>query len=170
MTDNRLPCGKRPVADEERRTAKVGRRWVRWTAGMKDRFLDHLAATCNVKASAAEIGVDPVSVYRLRRNDPRFAGQWADALAAGYEMLETQLVGHALAGGGAVIDNGADAIGPIDKDLALRLLSAHRGQIGGKAPRGGPKRHVATRQETDAAILRKLAAMARSQAGREDGA
>ncbi|RYD63816.1 MAG: hypothetical protein EOP58_10740, partial [Sphingomonadales bacterium] len=74
-------------------SAFEGRKWVRWTAKMRASFLDHLAATCNVKASAEFIGVDPVSVYALRRRDARFTEAWGEALALGYEMLETLLVG-----------------------------------------------------------------------------
>ncbi len=92
---------KRPATPTRTRpTAFTGRKWVRWTAKKKAAFLDHLAATCNVKESAAAIGVDPGSVYALRRHDAAFLADWHDALEAGYAMLETQLIGHALAGGG----------------------------------------------------------------------
>lgn len=139
----------------------TGRTWVRWTDEKKDLFLDHLAATCNVKQSAAVAGVDPVSVYGLRRRDPEFAAAWGDALALGYEMIETQLVGHALEGSGkAAMTNGAVAkTGPIDVDLALRLLTHHGGAMAGRRPQGGPRRKRASRQETEAAILKRLTAI-----------
>ncbi|OYY70025.1 MAG: hypothetical protein B7Y47_11065 [Sphingomonas sp. 28-63-12] len=75
---------KRPATPTVTRpTAFTGRKWVRWTAKKKAAFLDHLAATCNVKESAAVIGVDPGSVYALRRHDLAFSAAWLDALEAG---------------------------------------------------------------------------------------
>lgn len=144
------------------RSRMKGRRWVRWSIKKKELFLDHLAATCNVKQSAAVAGVDPVSVYALRRRDAAFVAAWGEALALGYEMIETQLVGHALEGSGArAITNGAvEKTGPIDVELALRLLSHHGAAMAGRVPRGGPKRQRASREETEAAILKRLAAIA----------
>lgn len=147
-----------------RPTAFTGRKWVRWTAKKKAAFLDHLAATCNVKESAAAIGVDPASVYALRRHDLAFLAAWHDALEAGYAMLETQLIGHALAGGGRMITNGAtDLTGPIDVDLALRLLATHKARAADRPRRGGPPLLRARPDETDAAILKKLRAMEKRQ-------
>ncbi|MBX3563100.1 MAG: hypothetical protein KF730_00850 [Sphingomonas sp.] len=146
-------------------SAFEGRKWVRWTAKMRERFLDHLAATCNVKASAEFIGVDPVSVYALRRREPKFADAWGEALALGYEMLETLLVGHALSGDDSdVLNCGAEPrSGPVRVDLALRLLSMHR-NAEGKPTRGGPKRQFAAPEETDAVLMKKLAAIAARRA------
>lgn len=162
---SRKPDGT--VADADRRTTCAtgftGRKWVRWTTKKKAAFLDELAATCNVKESAAAIGVDPASVYQLRRRDPDFAASWAHALRQGYDMLETQLVGHALAGGGsgagAVLDNGDPGRPPIDVELALKLLREHRDRAAGKRDPGGPRPLVATRDQTNAAIIKKLAAI-----------
>jgi len=143
-----------------RPTAFTGRKWVRWTKRMKADFLDHLAATCNVKGSAAAIGVDPASVYALRRHDPEFVAEWEKALEHGYQLMETMLVGHALAGdSGQEIDDGAPAFGKVAVDNALRLMAARRNAGTDKARRGGPPRHRATKAETDAAILKKLAAI-----------
>ncbi|MGK6318706.1 hypothetical protein [Sphingomonas sp. DT-204] len=141
---------------------KAGRKWVRWTKALKTDFLDHLAASCDVKASARQIGVDPASVYALRRKDPGFAEGWSAALALGYELLETQLIGHALAGGGPTIDNGRD---PIDCDLALRLLAAHRDHDRAgpaRRRRGGPPLKRLSREELEAVLLKKLEAVERT--------
>jgi len=146
-------------------SAFKARKWVRWTRQMREAFLDHLAATCNVQESAAFIGVDPVSVYALRRKEPAFSDAWGKALALGYEMLETQLVGHALAGDeGDTLTNGAEAaMGPISVNLAMRLLTLHR-DASGKPRRGGARPHRATQEETDRAILAKLAQIEKRRA------
>ena len=160
------------IIDADRRTARTtwmtGRKWVRWTKRMKADFLDELAATCNVRESAAAIGVTPTSVYHLRRRDEAFAAGWQVALRQGYEMLEIQLVGHALAGGrsgdgagggpatGAMLDNGDPVRPPIHVDLALRLLREHRDRAAGKRERDGARPLIATREQTNAAIIRKL--------------
>lgn len=161
-----LPCADTPAPPIA--TAGHGgdkrRKWVRWTARQKATFLDHLAATCNVRSAAATVGVDPVSVYWLRRKDPAFCTAWQEALEQGYIMLETQLVGHALAGGGRMITNGATELtGPIDTDLALRLLSAHGTRSSGRPRRGGPPVQRASESETDAAIMKKLRAIERRE-------
>lgn len=122
---------------------------------MRTAFLDHLAATCHVGASAEVAGVSVTSVYALRRVDAAFASAWAAAVAQGYEMLELQLVGHALGGGGPALVNGAvEETGPIDVALALQLLTHHR-QADGR-PTGGPRLQRCARADTDASLLRKL--------------
>lgn len=155
------------IIDADRRSARVdtptGRKWVRWTRRMKAEFLDELAATCNVAASAAAIGVSATSVYALRRRDDAFADAWQEALAQGYQMLETQLVGHALTGGGAgegqrLATGDPDRPG-LDVELALKLLNDHRGQALRGRPVGGPRPKVASRAETNVAIMKKLKAI-----------
>lgn len=143
-----------------RPTAFTGRKWVRWTRRMKAEFLDALAASCNVKGSAAAIGVGPVSVYALRRRDAEFAREWEIALESGYQLLETLVVGHVLSG--ASRDAGVampDESPTIDMDTALRLLSAHRNAFGKPSHNAGPPRQRAEQADTDAAILKKLNAI-----------
>ncbi|QDX27331.1 hypothetical protein FPZ54_15850 [Sphingomonas suaedae] len=137
------------------------RKWVRWTKTMRETFLDHLAATCNVRESAAVIGVIPGSVYTLRRREPAFAAAWEEALALGYQMLETRVVGHVLAGRtrhdplGCGVDS---ALGPIDFESALRLLMAHR-NVPGKPRTHGRGPQFAAPDETDALLLKRLKAI-----------
>lgn len=151
---------ERATLTATRPTAFTGRKWIRWTKRMKADFLDHLAATCNVKAAAAAIGVNPGSVYALRRHDLSFVAEWDKALDHGYQLLETMLVGHALAGGaGQEVDDGVPAFGKVEVDSALRLLAARRNHGSERSRRGGPARHRATKAETDAAILKKLGAI-----------
>lgn len=140
---------------------KKRRRWVRWTKKKRTDFLDHLAGTCNVRAAAAAAGMTPPSVYHLRRKDEAFGEEWQKALHVGYEMLETELLGHMLAGGGDTIDR-ADG-SRIIVEQALKLLGQHRNAMQGKW-RGGPKLKRACPEDTDTAILKKLAAMDRVRA------
>lgn len=132
-------------------------RWVRWTKAMREGFLDHLAATCNVHESAAAIGIGKACVYRLRRRDPTFAAQWNDALALGYQMLETMVVGHVLAGkhGGDIMGGTDDAPTSVDMTVALKLLTTHRNATG-KPHKGGVGRQFARPEDTDQRLMRKL--------------
>lgn len=136
----------------------AGSRNVRWTKRMREAFLDHLAATCNVSASAAAIGVNPSTVYHKRRGDPAFVAQWEEALACGYQMLETRLVGHALASG-AVTDllPGTPPEPPIGADFAVRLLTMRRAANAGRRDPVSRTRKIATKAETDAILMKKLA-------------
>lgn len=138
---------------------KPGRHWIRWNKGMRQGFLDHLAATGNVKQAAAEIAVDPRAVYNLRRRDPKFAAEWGEAITLGYQMLETRLIGHALAGGRTCDMIDQDGMEPIDPQLALTMLAAHRNALAGVPLKGGPRQKRATEEETNAALMKKLDAI-----------
>jgi hypothetical protein len=136
-----------------------------WSRAKRAAFLDHLAGSCNVRESAAAAGVTPVSIYELRRKDARFAAEWHEALLAGYQLLETELVGYALAGGNAAQEI-AGATRRIDVDIALKLLGQHRtGLLGQRRPKPLTKR--ATSEETDRAILKKLDALDRARKRRD---
>ncbi len=138
-------------------------RGFRISAKQKKAFLAFLAATCHVRAAAAHAQIGLGSIYPLRVKDAAFRADWAEALHAGYQMLETQLVGHALSGGGPTLDNGdVELTGPIDVELAMRLLTLHDSRTTARL-RGGdrPVKRV-TAEQTDASILRKLASMSRA--------
>lgn len=149
--------------------SESGWRRVRWSRKKKAAFLDHLAGSCNVVESAEAAGVPVRSVYTLRRKDAGFRDDWHEALLSGYEMLETAMVGYALAGGNAARTVVTGAGRTIDVDVALRLLSSHRNALLGKW-RGGPKLRRALPEETDAAILKKLAVIERGRAAEAAGA
>jgi len=51
-------------------------------------FLETLAATSNVAASARAATVPPARAYDARRKDPAFHRAWQEALCEGYEHLE----------------------------------------------------------------------------------
>ena len=159
----------------------------RWTKAMKEEFLDHLAATCNVGASARVIGVPRSTAHGLRRRDAIFASDWVTAIEAGYQLLETHLIGIALATSGAVVvqervEAGATGIesgnerndGPgavavehgaigapnaADFEPGFRMLR-HRAAARAGARRGAPPFKISSREDTDAEILKKLALLA----------
>jgi len=140
-------------------------KWVRWNAAMRDRFFDHLATSCNVAASAAEVGVRPSQVQHRRRTNPAFAALWEQAIAAGYQLLEMRLIGHVLAGGGpSIAPSDPDAVEALDWEGAIKLLTIHKARREGRGGRPGPVPGTATREQTDAVILRKLATLAAGRA------
>lgn len=159
-----------------------------WTKARRQLFLDTLAQTCNVRLSSQAAGVLPPSSYMLRRRDPAFAALWREALSRGYDRLEEALLSHALQNINdiAIADGDCDifslngktgrdteAVGaasagsaPRASDntvrLALALLDRHRKALDGtgRVARGPRKVPPATAEATDAALRKKLDALA----------
>ena len=144
--------GNRPV--QQQRTHKG------WTPSRRERFLDHVAATCNVRAATEAVGLSQSSVYALRRRDPAFAAQWRMALLAGYDRLEEMLVSKAISvlEGVAVGDPDTVVCGAISVEQAIKLLDRHRSIVkGGSGHR--EQRYRATQAETDAMLIARIKAM-----------
>jgi hypothetical protein len=140
-----------------------------WTTRKRAIFLDHLAATCNVTASAAAAGLHWSGAYALRRRDTEFAAQWKAALAAGYARLEAMLIERAT-GTGPLPEAGEDAAPPpdardMDPELALSLLKMHRAGVKGRARSGG-RLSRASREETIRKLAKLLSALKRRRAKR----
>lgn len=95
----------------------------------RQRFLDALVLTCNIKMSAAHAGIDHSTAYKMRTRDPVFAGQWREALDMGLERLEMQIVEHG--GAGLPLDDAdperalTDGAPPFDFGKALQALQFH---------------------------------------------
>lgn len=143
-----------------------------WTKARRTDFLDMLAATCNVTRAAAHIGVPKARAYALRRRDPQFAELWRQAILMGYDRLEEQLLDHA--GGAAPINDitpDPDAVPPqpFDPKLAMDLLRLHRATVEGRAKPTQGAVVRASREEAEAALLKKLDALER-RLTRERGA
>lgn len=146
-----------------RRVQLRAQRATGWTKAKRATFLDHLAATCNVRRSAAAAGIPTPNVYALKRCDPAFAALWAAALEAGYEQIETQLLARAIGANPAGLGESAGGDDPpapdgdaFDPQLAIKVLAA-RGQRPGR-PRG-PAGNRATIEQVRATLLVKLAAL-----------
>ena len=96
-------------------------------------FLDHLAQTANVSASALAAGVKSSAVYAERRRSPAFREAWALALAEGYARLETDLLAEALQTASGRTADGTLKARAQKHRLAIALLSAHRASVKGGA-------------------------------------
>lgn len=102
-----------------------------WTEKRERRFLDHLAATCNVSASLREVGATAALVYRHRQKSAQFRAAWDHALSEGYARLEAMLLDRALNGRRVTVERAGKMIETIEYSdtLALRLLALHHRQV-----------------------------------------
>ncbi|RIA37857.1 hypothetical protein DFR49_3746 [Hephaestia caeni] len=175
MADATKITGSRNRAVQIRNRRRDG-----FTVQARQTFLDTLAATCNVTASARATGLRVATFYWQRKRDPGFALAWQEALTIGYERLEAALLQYAIAriGTDRIDPTAADAAAISDSvvtalenrtvsiaelQFALALLNRHEAGAQGRAAlRKGTKR--ASAAETDAALTRKLDALARQMA------
>jgi hypothetical protein len=129
-----------------------------WTVRKRAVFLDHVAATGNVSASASFVGLGESGAYKLRRRDPDFAQQWRVALSAGFDRLQAMLIERAMGPLTVKIgDTPMPDVSTMDTELAMRLVEHHRRTIAGVPKRrGGPVPTRATEEETNAALLKRL--------------
>lgn len=145
-----------------------GRRASRhWTEAKKAIFLETLAETCCVQRAADAADMKRAHCYALKLRDPEFAGQWQEAIAIGYAQVEERLIRDAM-GGPEDDGDGAAAGGRMDKyerEQALNLLKYHREEAVIRPGRGGPAGKCAAQDETDSAILARLASV-RKRLGR----
>lgn len=110
-------------------------------------FLDKLAETSNVSASAAEAGITPGRAYKARRDEAKFAAAWYAALLEGYEHLEMETL-HRLR-------MGTEKDEPkFDIANALRILAMHRETVARERARVEPRDEEAILASIDAKIER----------------
>ncbi len=105
-----------------RKAAKGG-----WTPAKRAAFLEHLAATCNIAASARAVGMAPRGAHALKARDAVFAADWARAIEAAYETLEVRLLAYALGEveGESEREAEAEAEAEADGDAEAELRGAH---------------------------------------------
>lgn len=122
----------KPIGQGSTRVRRRARRGLDQDAGNEARalgntwrrnFLSKLAETSNVRYACDYAGVNPTTVYDLRRRDPGFQQRWLDALCEGYDNLEMEML-HALRRG-----EGKDSP-KYNFAVALRMLQAHRDTVG----------------------------------------
>lgn len=160
MGSGKGPAGSRLRRGNDGRAKKVKTGGAQWSDEAEALFFDHLASSCNVRASAAETGFTAFTVYRQRRMRPDFAARWQAALEQGYARLEMALLRAAL----DTIDNiDFDDERPIPKmtvEQAMNVLRAHRNQMTGSGRRGpGRYARVRTLDEVRGSILKKVGAI-----------
>jgi hypothetical protein len=131
-------------------------------AKVRKAFLAHLAASCNVSASCRAAGCSVGAVNYWQKADPEFATACDHALEIGYKQLQHLMLQRALHGSDVnkLSEIDYDAVpdaSSVDTELALRLMAMHERRVTTGIRHGGGKaRSKATREETDAAILKRL--------------
>ena len=134
-------------------------RVLQWSPRLEDRFLAVLAATCNVRAACAAVGIGASSAYAHRRRWPAFAARWRDAVEQGYLRLECGLIeaaGNFLSGEG-VPD--AESLTGMTVQDAIHLLHMHRQEVRGIGKPHRPRAREPDIEEVRAEILRKVEAL-----------
>ncbi len=131
-----------------------------------DVFLDALAESSNVAASARAAGLAANAMYRERRRNAGFAARWHEALCEGFARLEAELLSEALiAPTGNVKDSTLKSRAQKYR-LGLSLLAAHRAAVRGAKL---PTAEIGAKGSAKARLAAKLDAM-RAQAAAEGGA
>lgn len=150
------------------RRVQIARARLRqWSARTEKRFLATLAATCNVKAACAEVGLTAASAYNHRKRWPVFARQWDAAIDFGHTLLECRLLEA-----GANLFSDEEPLGPaplreMTAAQAIHLLHMHKHRARGIGKPPGRMERAPDMDEVRASILRKIAAIKRARALRE---
>ena len=98
----------------------------------KQLFLEHLAVSSNVAASARKAKAPISTLYLWRSNDADFCAEWLKALETGYALLESMMLHRAQKG---VLrrkfyqDKLIDTVREYDDAMSFRLLQAHRDTV-----------------------------------------
>ncbi len=166
MDGKKVPARLRGVSGSQVRYGVKGRAQkvktggAQWSDEAEALFFDILAASCNVRLAAAEVGFSTFTVYRQRRMRPEFAEHWQAALTQGYARLEMALLEAA---NDSLEGIQFDADRPIPKmtvEQAMNVLRAHRNTVYGDGKRGpGRYAHRRSLSEVQGSILKKIAAI-----------
>lgn len=125
-----------PRQREEAGEGKLDKHWRTY-------FLQALAETSNVRASASAAGISPSRAYKARREDADFAGAWRAALLEGYDHLEMEALGYLRAG---------DPSRKFDVASAIRLLTMHRATVAAERAQAGDPGEPSALDAIDAMI------------------
>lgn len=148
---------------------KVIRSRSRWSQEAERVFLEHLAATCNVRAAADAAGFSTTAIYNRRMKWPGFREAWARAVEQGFARLETQLIETASASlSGGDFDGGRE-VERCSFAEALNLYKLHLPAVRG----GAPHRFDARSRPLDpdavrASLLKKIEMIERGMARERD--
>lgn len=156
------PAGSRVRYGPTGRAQRIKTGGHQWSDEAEEAFLDHLAETCNVRASAAAVGFTTFTVYRHKRLRPDFAAKWQAVLALNYDRLEMELVAAALESLGDLAVDPDRPIAKMTVEQAMNLLKLHRpearGERGGRAGRRPLPRGI---EHYRRSIIRKVEAIRR---------
>ena len=133
-----------------------------WTTEKEAIFFETLGATCNVRKSALAAGMESRRAYERRIADSLVDQRWQAARSSGFLRVEERVVLDAL--GETDEEGGARPMSASERELALNLLKFHHGAVGRPHAGGTPPKR-STQEETDAAILAKLAVLKRRLGG-----
>lgn len=119
-----------------------------------DLFLDALAESSNVSASARAAGLSANAMYRERRRNGGFAARWHEALCEGFARLEAELLSEALIAPSGNVKDATLKSRAQKYRLGLALLAAHRAAVrgarlpvAGAAPNAGAKARLVAKLE-----------------------
>lgn len=139
----------------------------RWSEQAEARFLDSLAASCNVSASAEIAGFSKAAIYHRRRHDPGFALRWQAALEQGYARIELLLVRRAAE---ALEGHAPDPEAPLAAMTvkeAIMVLQLHRASVKGDGRAPGWRARPRPLDDMRQSILTKLEAIEAARRGGE---
>ena len=136
-----------------------------WSPAIERRFLDVLAATCNVTAALAEVGKSKGSAYGHRKRWPGFAKRWDQVLEEAYARLEIAVMENAENLFSAPDHAPETAIRDMDVGHAIHLLHMHKNKLFniGRGPAGRRWRGPPALEEVRESILRKVEAIKRAR-------
>lgn len=157
------PAGSRVRYGPTGRAQRIKTGGHQWSDEAEEEFFDHLAATCNVRASAEAVGFTTFTVYRQKRLRPDFAAKWRAALIQGYEALEMELVRAAIDSLEGVEFEAERPIPKMSVEQAMNVLRAHRGEVLGTGRGPGGKRRPPTLDEVRTSIARKVKAIRKAR-------
>ncbi len=95
-------------------------------------FLEHLATTCSVEKSMKVAGIPCSTLYSWQEKDPGFAAAWLKALAAGYQLLEIEMLERARKGVKRKIYYHGKRVATVrdhDHKMAMKLLTLHKKSV-----------------------------------------
>lgn len=139
------------------------------TKAQRETFLEELAASCNVRTSAALADINLSTLYRWRERNAEFRARWERALDQGYAGLEAALLeqAHAAARAEGPHSERSSVVGGMDAKLAFSILQNHQRYRG-----RGPGEAEPRRSDLNVAVERlekALKRFVRPRAGEDGG-
>ena len=119
-------------------------RLKQWSPRVEERFLETLAATCNVRAACAEVGMAASSAYDHRRRWRAFAERWDEAIEIGYSRIECGLIEHAC---NLFSGEGPPVLKPVPEMTVFEALQLLHMQAPGARDRQGAGQALAAAQD-----------------------